>query len=40
MTHGTVVVHNTGGKFRIEGVRLESKKLSPSEIATLLRAQR
>jgi dienelactone hydrolase len=40
MTHGTIVVHNTGDKFRIEGVRLEPKKLSPNEIATLLRARR
>jgi dienelactone hydrolase len=37
MAKGTVVIHNAAGRFTLDGPRIESRKLTPSEIVTLLR---
>jgi hypothetical protein len=37
MTTGEVVVHNSADRFKLPGVRVEPRKLTPNEIATLLR---
>jgi hypothetical protein len=37
MASGTVVIHNAGSRFTLDGVRIESRKLTPDEIRGLLK---
>jgi hypothetical protein len=37
MTSGTVVAHNAGSRFRLDGVRIEPRKLTAQEILGLLK---
>jgi hypothetical protein len=37
MGRGEIVVHNAGQTFNVTGVRAQSGRLAPSDIATLVR---
>ena len=39
MTAGTAVIHNAGTRFRLDGVRVEPRPLTPDEIVGMLKRQ-